>query len=91
MTAAFTKIDPNDVWVKTGLSSLASDDLFAIIGNNGDTYAMSNNNSTTASPAAVAVTISNNMISSNEVGNTIKWTVSGNANDGTASAKEIPF
>ena len=82
VTAAFTKIDPNDVWVKTGLSSLASDDLFAIIGNNGDTYAMSNNNSTTASPAAVAVTISNNMISSNEVGNTIKWTVSGNANDG---------
>ena len=84
-SATFTKIDPNDVWVKTGLSALASDDVFVIVGEKTvnqttTTHAMSNDNGTTDGPDAIAVTISNNMISGT-VANKIKWNVS-RSNDG---------
>lgn len=85
-TATFSKIDPNDVWVKTGLSALTTDDVFVIVGektvnNTTTTHAMSNNKGTEDPPVAVSVTVSNNMISGT-VDNNIKWNIGGNAKDG---------
>ena len=68
-------------WIKTELADLTSEDVFVIVGNNDDNYAMSNDKGTGSAPAAVGVTIANDMITS-EVGDTIKWNISGNATDG---------
>ena len=68
-------------WVATSLADLTADDVFVIVGNNGDTFAMSNNNGTTDAPTAVAVTVSGNYITS-QVPETIRWTISGNATNG---------
>ena len=71
----------DDQWVLTNLADLTEDDVFVIVGNNGSNYAMSNNNGTTSAPAAVAITIVDDAITS-EVAATIQWTISGNATDG---------
>ncbi len=71
----------DDQWVLTNLADLTEDDVFVIVGNNGSNYAMSNNNGTTSAPAAVAVTVVDDAITS-EVAATIQWTISGNATDG---------
>ncbi len=68
-------------WVLTDLADLVEGDVFVIVGYNGATYAMSNDNGTGGAPAAVAVTVANDVITS-IVGDNIKWNVSGNANDG---------
>lgn len=68
-------------WIKTELADLTSEDVFVIVGNNDDNYAMSNDKGTGSAPAAVGVTITNDMITS-EVGDNIKWNISGNATDG---------
>ncbi len=81
-SATFTKTDPNNIWVKTGLSALGSDDIFVIVEDHGiNKYAMSNDNGTGSAPSAVKVTISNNLISG-DVEDNIKWNISGNATDG---------
>lgn len=46
-----------EVWVKTALTAITSSDVFAIVGNNGADYAMSNDNGASAAPAAVSVTV----------------------------------
>ncbi len=79
-TATFTKVDLNSAFFKTGLSTIAADDVIVIVGNNGSNYAMSNGVSTQNPPSAVAVSVTNNMIS--VVADNIKWNVSGNATDG---------
>ena len=68
-------------WVKKDLSEIKSSDVFVIVGNNGDNYAMSNSNGTSSAPAAVAVTVANNKLSIAPAEN-IQWTLSGNATDG---------
>ena len=68
-------------WVLTALSDLTEDDVFVIVGNNGNTYAMSNENGTSSAPSAVAVTIENYEITS-DVADNIKWSISGNATNG---------
>ncbi len=68
-------------WVATSLADLTEDDIFVIVGDNGDTFAMSNNNGTSGAPTAVAVTVSGNYITS-QVPETIRWTISGNATNG---------
>ena len=68
-------------WVVTTLDELTSDDVFVIVGYNGNYYAMSNDKSTSAAPTAVAVTIVDNEITS-EVADNIKWNISGNSTDG---------
>ena len=81
-SSTFTKTDPNNVWVKTGLSALGSDDIFVIVEDHGSyKYAMSNDKGTSNAPTAVKVTISNNLISG-DVADNIKWNISGNANNG---------
>lgn len=68
-------------WIATTLANLTSDDVFVIVGDNGDTYAMANNNGTSKAPATVEVTIANNKITSS-VGDTIQWKLSGNSTNG---------
>ena len=71
----------NYEWVETNLAGLTSSDIFVIVGNNGNNYAMSNDKGTSEAPTAVSVTIENGKITST-VSNNIKWSVSGNATDG---------
>ena len=74
--------EPSDeIWVKTDLAKLTSDDVFVIVGDNGTTYAMSNDKGTSSAPQAIGVTINDNKITS-KVADNIKWNISGNAEDG---------
>ena len=68
-------------WFETTLASLTATDVFVIVGDNGDTYAMTNDNGTGSAPSASAVTISDGKIT-NTVADNIKWNISGNATDG---------
>ena len=67
-------------WVLTPLADLTEDDIFVIVGNDGDTYAMPNDKGTTP-PDAVTVIVSMNKIIT-PVADRIKWNISGNADDG---------
>ena len=66
-------------WVLTSLADLTSTDVFVIVGNNGDTYALSNDNGTNA-PAAVKVTVSGDYLTGT-IADNIKWNISVNDND----------
>ena len=70
-----------DKWVETSLTDLTSSDVFVIVGNNGNNYALSNNNGIISAPTAVAVTVADGKIT-RAVADNIKWTISGNATDG---------
>ena len=75
-------VEPTDEeWVLTDLADLTAGDIFVIVGDNGATYAMSNDNGASSAPTAVAVTVSDDKIISS-VADNIKWSVSGNATDG---------
>ena len=76
-----TPTPSQDNWVLADLADLTSSDVFVIVGNNGNTYAMSNDNGTNNPPTASAVTIANNKLSA-APDNNLKWNISGNANDG---------
>ena len=69
------------VWVETALGDLTTDDIFVIVGNNGSTYAMTNDNGTGSAPATPSVTIADDKITS-AVANNVMWNISGNATDG---------
>ena len=74
--------EPSDeVWVLTNIADLSSDDIFVIVGDNGNTYAMSNDEGTGNPPVAVAVTIEDDKVTSN-VADNLKWNISGNDTDG---------
>jgi len=68
-------------WVKTELSALTADDIFVIVGNNENDYALANDKGTGSAPTAVSVTVSGNYLTGT-VADYIKWHVSGNATDG---------
>lgn len=65
----------------TSIADLTASDVFVIVGDNGSTFALSNDNGTSAAPTAVAVTVANNALSGT-VADNIKWNISGNATDG---------
>lgn len=65
-------------WVLTNLADLTEDDVFVIVGNNGDTYAMSNDNGASSAPTAVAVTIEDDEITG-DVAENILWNISYNS------------
>lgn len=67
-------------WIKTDLADLTEDDVFVIVGDNSDTYAMSNNKGTSA-PIVVEVTVADNTLSG-EIADNIKWNLSGNSTAG---------
>ena len=80
--AIWTENTPSDEqWVLTNLADLTANDVFVIVGNNGSNYAMANDNGTSSAPAAVAVTVANEAITST-VAENIQWNIAGNANDG---------
>jgi len=62
-------------WVSTPLADLTAEDVFVIVGDNGDTYAMSNDNGTSNAPSAVEVTVEDNKLSGNIDAN-IQWNLS---------------
>ena len=68
-------------WEATTLADLTADDVFVIVGNNGDNYALANDNGTGSAPSAVSVTVVDGKITS-VVPDRIKWTVSGVATNG---------
>ncbi|MCR4848243.1 MAG: T9SS type A sorting domain-containing protein, partial [Bacteroidales bacterium] len=72
---------PQYEWVLTDIADLTSSDIFVIVGNNGDYYAMTNDNGTSSAPATSAVTVANNKLSSAPADN-LKWNIGGNATDG---------
>ena len=68
-------------WKETDLSNIEAGDIYVIVGNNGNNFALANDKGTASAPAAVAVTVNGNYITGN-VADNIKWNVSGNATDG---------
>ncbi len=62
-------------WVLTSIDELTEEDVFVIVGDNGDTYAMSNDNGTSSAPAAVSVAVVDNTLSG-EIGDNIQWNIS---------------
>lgn len=66
---------PKYTWVLADLADLTEDDVFVIVGNNDENYAMSNDKGTTTGPSAVAVTVEDGQITSN-VSDNLLWTVS---------------
>ena len=68
-------------WVLTSLADLTEDDIFVIVGNNGNTYAMSNDNGLDAAPSAVPVSVVDNTLSG-EIAENIQWNISGSATSG---------
>ena len=79
--AAYVAPAEPGTWILTDLADLTAGDVFVIVGDNGNTYAMSNDNGTGSAPAAVAVTIVDGTISGEPAEN-IQWTINGNASDG---------
>ncbi len=61
-------------WVKTALADITEGQVFVIVSNNGANYAMSNDKGTSSAPTVVAVTVENDMITS-DVADNIKWTL----------------
>lgn len=68
-------------WVLTDLADLNEGDVIVIVGNNGETFAMSNDNGTSGAPTAVAVTVAGKTLSG-DIDENIQWSISGNATDG---------
>ena len=82
ITITQAKYEAPGSWaVVTNLADLTAKDVFVIVGNNGDTYALNNDNGASKSPDAVEITIENNALSG-EVDDNLKWNISGNATDG---------
>jgi len=79
--AVFAKGAGESGWSETAITDLGASDIFVIVGDNGRTYAMTNDNGTGSAPEASAVTIANSKITSN-VADNMKWNISGNSTDG---------
>ena len=76
-----TPVPSSGGWIETSLADLTASDIFVIVGNNGNNYALPNDGGTFKTPAAVAISIADGKITS-EVADNLKWNVSGNATDG---------
>ncbi len=85
VTATAVEIVPPTpgTWVLTSLSELTTDDIFVIVGTyedpEHDSYALQNDNGTSAAPNAVPVTIVDGTLSQEPAEN-LKWTLSHNSN-----------
>ena len=64
-------------WYETAITELSSEDVFVIVGDNTDTYALSNDKGTSEAPAAIAVEVLDDALVEPESGiaDNIKWTV----------------
>ena len=59
-------------WVLTSLADLTPGDVFVIVGNNGDNYAMKHTDATSSAPTVVAVTVAENTLSGT-IDENIQW------------------
>ncbi len=75
MSTATRTAEAQYEWVEKDLSEITSSDVFVIVGNNGNNYALSNENGTSSAPSAVHVTVSDNKLSA-APSETIQWTLS---------------
>lgn len=73
----------SETWTATAYADIADGDELVIVGDNGDTYAMSNDNGTSDAPDAVEVTIEGNDLASTPADNII-W-VAGKDSQGNIS------
>ena len=80
-SATYTIVISDELWKLTDISNLTPNDVFVIVGNNGDNYAMSNDNAASNPPSAVKVTVDGEVITS-AVPDNLKWTISGDATNG---------
>lgn len=80
-SATYTIVISDELWKLTDISKLTPNDVFVIVGNNGDNYAMSNDNAASNPPSAVKVTVDGEVITS-AVPDKLKWTISGDATNG---------
>lgn len=81
MATAEKTSKPQYYWIRRDLAAIAPNDVLVIVGNNGNTYAMSNNKGTGSAPSAVPVTVSDDGTRLEEpVPETIQWTL---GRDGT--------
>lgn len=82
LNALFTKTESSSTtgWYETDIANLTPTDVFVIVGDNGNTYALPNDNGT-SSPTVVDVTIGDDKITS-EVEDKLKWNISGDAENG---------
>jgi hypothetical protein len=62
-------------WVLTSIEDLTEDDIFVIVGDNGETYAMSNDNGASNPPAAVEVIVAEGTLSAEPAAN-LQWNIS---------------
>ena len=83
LNALFTRSEggSENGWLETALDAVTATDVIVIVGNNGNTYAMSNDKGTGSAPTAVPVTITGSQLTG-EIEDNIKWNVSGNATNG---------
>ena len=73
--AVFATETPTVIWTETAISELTASDVVVIVGNNGDTYAMANDNGTSSAPAAKAVTVSGTQLTG-EIAANLQWNIS---------------
>ena len=73
---------PAETWVLTDLADLTEGDVFVIVGDNGNTYAMPNDNGTSSAPAAVAIDVVNDTLSEAPAAN-LQWNLSRQGNSYT--------
>ncbi len=73
-------------WVKKNLESITEEDVFVIVGNNGDNFAMSNDKGTTAAPAAVSVSVQDDKLMLEPAAN-IQWTLTKSGSNYTFKPK----
>ena len=67
-------------WVLTDIADLTEDDIFVIVGNNGEDFALPNDIVTTPPSAILVGVVSNKIIT--PVADNMKWNISGDATDG---------
>ena len=79
-TATYTVAVPS-MWVETNLVDISSSDIVVIVGNNGNNFALSNDNGTSSAPTAVSVTVSGTVLTS-EISDDIKWNIGGDNTNG---------
>ncbi len=75
MATAETELKEEYYWVKRDISTITPSDIFVIVGDNGNTYAMSNDKGTSAAPQAVPVSVSDDRLTA-EPAERIRWSLS---------------
>lgn len=70
-------------WSETSFGNLTSTDIFVIVGNDGNTFALPSSDAS-SSPTATSIAIVNGQIDETQesVANNLKWNVSGNSTNG---------